>query len=86
MAPSDPDRVYALIDSETKELTVAAQAGIQADEKDDTHRYDLPLKIGERTIGVFELVREAKAALGDDEVVELLSSAVPATGGSGPAR
>jgi putative nucleotidyltransferase with HDIG domain len=65
-----------LIDSETKELRVAAQAGIFREDADALRRYDLPLKIGERTIGVFELVRLAKEEIGDDErkLLETLAS------------
>jgi putative nucleotidyltransferase with HDIG domain len=65
-----------LIDEETKELRVAAQAGMLAEEDGRLLRYDLPLKIGERTIGVFELVRLANETLGDDErkLLETLAS------------
>ena len=55
-----------LIDEETKELHVAAQAGM-LDDNGNLLRYDLPLKIGERTIGVFEVVREATTTLGEDD-------------------
>lgn len=65
-----------LIDDETKELRVAAQAGILKELDDGFLKYDLPLKIGERTIGVFELVRLANEQLGDDErqLLETLAS------------
>ena len=65
-----------LIDDETKELRVAAQAGMVNKDADPISRYDLPLKIGDRTIGVFELVRLAKGAIGDDErkLLETLAS------------
>lgn len=56
-----------LLDEETKELTVAAQAGMIEAEQSGLRKYDLPLKIGSRTIGVFELVRMAGDQLGDDE-------------------
>ena len=56
-----------LMDEETKELRVMAQAGVITGDPADITRYDLPLKIGERTIGVFELARIAGAKLGDNE-------------------
>jgi putative nucleotidyltransferase with HDIG domain len=56
-----------LLDEETKELRVAAQAGRLGGDGSDLTHYDLPLKIGERTIGVFELVRQATDLLGADE-------------------
>lgn len=64
-----------LIDDETKELKIAAQAGILQDNGRQL-RYDLPLKIGERTIGVFEVVREATVQLGegDQQLLETLAA------------
>ncbi|MCK9461257.1 MAG: GAF domain-containing protein [Proteobacteria bacterium] len=56
-----------LIDDETKELSTRAEAGRQAEGSGIRSVVDLPLTIGNRTIGIFELVREAKAVLGDDE-------------------
>jgi putative nucleotidyltransferase with HDIG domain len=63
-----------LVDEETKELRVAAFAG-SFDERKATARYDLPLRIGERTIGVFEVVRDA-SELGESErqLLETLAS------------
>jgi putative nucleotidyltransferase with HDIG domain len=63
-----------LVDEESKELRVAAYAGA-LDEHKATTKYDLPLRIGERTIGVFEVVREA-SELGDSErrLLETLAS------------
>jgi len=55
-----------LMDEETKELRVAAQAGMLQD-NGKTLKYDLPLKIGERTIGVFEVVREAETQIGESD-------------------
>jgi len=66
-----------LLDEETKELTIAAEAGIISDgDESAICRYDLPLKIGERTIGVFELVRMANDKLGESEqkMLETLAS------------
>ncbi|MBW2277869.1 MAG: GAF domain-containing protein [Deltaproteobacteria bacterium] len=56
-----------LIDEETKELRIRAEAGKFGEGSRPRTILDLPLRIGDKTIGVFELVREAKAALGDDE-------------------
>jgi putative nucleotidyltransferase with HDIG domain len=56
-----------LIDDETKELRIRAEAGKIGEGSRPRSILDLPLRIGDKTIGVFELVREAKAALGDDE-------------------
>jgi len=65
-----------LIDQETKELKVAAQAGMLHDNGAPLQTYDLPLKIGERTIGVFEVVREATMGLGqaDQQLLETLAA------------
>ena len=65
-----------LMDEETKELRVAAHAGIVKDDSRPVQTYDLPLKIGERTIGVFELVRQANGQLGESErkMLETLAS------------
>ena len=64
-----------LIDMESKELRVMAHAGDRGG-SGPTWRYDLPLKIGERTIGVFELVRAAGEELNDGErqMLETLAS------------
>jgi putative methionine-R-sulfoxide reductase with GAF domain len=56
-----------LIDDETKEMSTRAQSGRQAEGSGIRAVVDLPLCIGDRTIGIFELVREAKGALGTDE-------------------
>ncbi len=55
-----------LVDRETQEIRVMARAGSTVG-SGELLRYDLPLKIGERTIGVFELMREANEHLGDAE-------------------
>ncbi len=64
-----------LLDEETEELRVAAQAGIIKNDSELT-KYDLPLKIGERTIGVFELARLANDQLDESErkILETLAS------------
>ncbi|MBU4449123.1 MAG: hypothetical protein KKD99_11090, partial [Proteobacteria bacterium] len=76
-----------LIDQETKELKVAAQAGMLQDNGAPLQTYDLPLKIGERTIGVFEVVREATVELGqaDRQLLETLAAqaAIEKTGARG---
>jgi GAF domain-containing protein len=56
-----------LIDEESKELRIRAEAGKLGEGSRPRSVLDLPLRIGEKTIGVFELVREAKEALDDDE-------------------
>jgi GAF domain-containing protein len=56
-----------LIDEESKELCIRAEEGSVGDSSRPRTILDLPLKIGDKTIGVFELVREAKQALGRDE-------------------
>jgi GAF domain-containing protein len=56
-----------LIDEESKELMIRAEEGKVGDLSRSRTVLDLPLKIGDKTIGVFELVREAKQALGGDE-------------------
>ncbi|HUT79452.1 MAG TPA: GAF domain-containing protein, partial [Polyangia bacterium] len=56
-----------LIDEESKELRIRAEEGRIGDRSRASTVLDLPLKIGDKTIGVFELVREAKQALGGDE-------------------
>ena len=56
-----------LIDDETKELRIKAEAGKVMEGSRPRRSCDLPLQIGDKTIGVFELVREAKEPLGDDE-------------------
>ena len=56
-----------LIDVETKELRIKAEEGKMIEGSGSRAVLDLPLRIGDRTIGVFELVREAREALGDDE-------------------
>ncbi|MBI4705725.1 MAG: GAF domain-containing protein [Deltaproteobacteria bacterium] len=65
-----------LLDEETKELHVAAQAGLVGNEGPGVTRLDLPLRIGERTIGVFEIVRSAndKLAEGERKMLETLAS------------
>ena len=56
-----------LIDEETKELRIKAEEGKLLEGSGPRAVLDLPLRIGDRTIGVFELVREARDALDDDE-------------------
>lgn len=56
-----------LIDEETKELKTRAEAGTISEITDSWSIYDLPLKIGDKTIGVFELVRKASETLGPEE-------------------
>ncbi len=65
-----------LIDGETKELKVRAQAGMLKEGSGPFLRYDLPLKIGEKTIGVFELIRHATEEMDDGErqMLETLAS------------
>jgi GAF domain-containing protein len=66
----------SLIDEETKELRVMAQAGISMEITGSVRKYDLPLKIGQRTIGMFELIRKANLKLDDSErkMLETLAS------------
>ncbi len=65
-----------LIDMESKELKVMAHASNGREGAGPTWRYDVPLRIGERTIGVFELVRKAGEELSDGErqMLETLAS------------
>ena len=56
-----------LIDDETKELRIKAEEGKIMEGSGARAVLDLPLRIGNKTIGVFELMREAKEALDDDE-------------------
>jgi putative nucleotidyltransferase with HDIG domain len=56
-----------LIDEETKELKIRAESGVMSDVSASWSVFDLPLTIGDKTIGVFELVRKASEGLGDDE-------------------
>jgi GAF domain-containing protein len=56
-----------LIDQETKELKVRAKAGSMADISSTFSVFDFPLVIGEKTIGVFELVKRATTGLGEQE-------------------
>jgi len=64
-----------LLDRETQEMRVMATAG-KVVESDTLLKYDLPLTVGKRTIGVLELVREANKNLGDAErrMLETLGS------------
>jgi len=64
-----------LIDRETQEMRVMARAG-KVIETASLLTFDLPLKVGARTIGVLELVREANKQLGDAErkMLETLGS------------
>ena len=64
-----------LIDMESKELRVMAHAG-DPEPAGPNWRYDVPLRIGDRTIGVFELVRKAGEELSDGErkMLETLAS------------
>lgn len=63
-----------LLDQETHELRVRASSGEPAPAEQGATRVDLPLRVGERTIGVFELA--AQHAVGDEErrMLETLAS------------
>lgn len=63
-----------LLDQETQELRVRASSGESAPAEQGTTRVDLPLRVGERTIGVFELA--AQHAVGEEErrMLETLAS------------
>jgi response regulator RpfG family c-di-GMP phosphodiesterase/putative methionine-R-sulfoxide reductase with GAF domain len=65
-----------LIDEETKELKLKAQAGKLLDPGAPFSKLDLPLKIGDKTIGVFELIRSASAEVdeGERRMLETLAS------------
>jgi len=65
-----------LIDEETKELRTQAQAGVILDPAAPFHQLNLPLRIGEKTIGVFELIRYASAEMdeGERRMLETLAS------------
>jgi len=65
-----------LMDSETKELHLAAKAGVIEDASHPLARLDLPLRIGTRTIGVFELAHEEQHRLDDGQrqMLETLAS------------
>ena len=68
-----------LIDEETQELRIKAQAGatvLEMELEGPSYRVDLPLRIGEKTIGVFELIRSAAEEMGDGErkMLETLAS------------
>ena len=56
-----------LLDQETMELKVKAQAGFTHDQSESWDQVDFPLRIGERTIGVFELIRDAGEIMADDD-------------------
>ena len=65
-----------LIDEETKELKIKAQSGVLLAANGPFCKLDLPLKIGERTIGVFELIRQASEEMNEGErrMLETLAS------------
>jgi len=65
-----------LIDAETRELTTRARGGKVLDPTAPFHKLDLPLRIGEKTIGVFELIRHASEEMGEGErkMLETLAS------------
>lgn len=56
-----------LIDQERGELRVKAQAGFDHEDSATWDRLDLPLRIGDRTIGVFEVIRDASREMGEGE-------------------
>lgn len=56
-----------LIDEETRELKTKAEAGFLHEESASWDRLDLPLRIGDKTIGVFELIRDATQEMDEDE-------------------
>ncbi len=56
-----------LIDAETKELKVRAMSGILSDISSSFAIFDLPLKVGDKTIGAFELVKKASTEIGVQE-------------------
>ena len=69
--------VIKLIDEETLELKIKARAGIHDYENDQAYyQMDLPLRVGEKDIGVFELVRSAAEEMGESEqkMLEILAS------------
>jgi response regulator RpfG family c-di-GMP phosphodiesterase len=65
-----------LIDEETKELRIKAQAGVALDINGPFRQLDLPLRIGDKTIGVFELIRNASDEMdeGERKMLETLAS------------
>ena len=65
-----------LIDEETKELKIKAQSGVALAVNGPFRQLDLPLRIGERTIGVFELIRSASEEMdeGERRMLETLAS------------
>ena len=65
-----------LIDEETKELKIQAQSGVRLDPTAPFHQVNLPLRIGEKTIGVFELIRGASEEMdeGERRMLETLAS------------
>jgi putative nucleotidyltransferase with HDIG domain len=65
-----------LLDEETKELKIRAKAGIVHEGSGPYFKYDLPLKIGQKTIGVFELIHTATQEMdeGDKQMLETLAS------------
>ncbi len=56
-----------LLDDETKELKVRARSGELSDISGAFSIFDMPLKIGDKTIGVFEFVRKASEAVDAEE-------------------
>lgn len=56
-----------LLDEERGELRVKAQAGFDHEDSAAWDRLDLPLRIGDRTIGVFEVIRDASREMGEGE-------------------
>ena len=65
-----------LLDAETGGLRVAAQSGEYEEITDSLLKVDLPLKIGERKIGEFELIRAAhrRIGTGEQQMLETLAS------------
>jgi len=65
-----------LLDAETGGLRVAAQSGEYEEITDSLLKVDLPLKIGERKIGEFELIRAANRRIGtgEQQMLETLAS------------
>ncbi len=56
-----------LMDEETKELQIRAESGTLSEISGSWSLFDLPLMIGDKTIGVFELVKKASGTIGEEE-------------------
>ncbi len=65
-----------LLDEESMEMRIRAEEGKIGESSRPRAVLDLPLKIGERTIGVFELMRGAKESLSqeDQQLLETMAS------------